>query len=178
MTFIQRFQLNASAPSPSQDVRHFREYRQRVTELEEEALGHINEDEQDHMYLDGLALITPEIDSQGTRRGLSRMGSRGGSRLGPWGASSYSAYSAGRRSFSRQYSISKGYVPADRVVVHGRRLSSVLEKSRELDPSSSNIMEHIHRVRPAAADGDASQSMSHDSPLISSEQTASHVTAV
>lgn len=106
-------------------------------------MGHLEEDQFDHTYLDDIAIINPDVDALQTKRGLSRMGSRhmfpslGGLALPSPGAST-----------SRQYSIGSGYVPTDRVVL-GRRLSTVLEQSRKMDPSSSNIMQHVLGSRSA-----------------------------
>lgn len=109
-------------------MRNFREYRDRITDQEEERLCHSNEDHLDHAYLDDIATTTPGIDSTHMiKRGLSRMGSR------------HEFPSLG--SEVSQYSIKSGYT-RDRLV-HGRKLSSVLERSKHMDPSLSNIMEHI-----------------------------------
>lgn len=112
------------------DVYNFKKYRKTIDELEDDKLGHYNEDQQDDVFLDNMAFITPEIDSQRTRRGLSRMGSQTDFPTCSW------------RSNSHHYSVGSGYVPFNRVMVHGHKLSSVLERSQDLDPEK-NIMKHI-----------------------------------
>jgi predicted secreted protein len=115
-------------------LRTFRKYRDAITDLEEEQLCQSEENYLDHAHLDSIAVATPSLDSTHMiRRGLSRMGSH------------FEFPSTGlTQGLGRQYSMRTGYmrVPSNRLI-HGRRLSSVLEKSRNMDPSNSNIMEHI-----------------------------------
>ena len=122
-------------PSPvPQDLRTFRMYRDTIAELEEDELLQSTENQLDNAYLDDIASNTPSLDSTHMiRRGLSRMGSR--VEFPSLGST---------QGFGRQYSVKSGYVrvPSNRFV-HGHRLSSVLERSKEMDPSTSNIMEHI-----------------------------------
>ena len=113
--------------------------------MEDDIQGQDEEDHLDHAYLDSITLTTPSVDAHKARRGLSRMGSRseftsplltsslGGRFEGGGGG--------GRGGFGRQYSIKAGCT-SDRLV-HGRKLSAVLEQSKGLDPAASNIMQHI-----------------------------------
>ena len=138
--YMCELSLSLSLSVLMQDIRHFREYRKKVTTLEEDRLGHLNEDHLDHTYLDDIAFINPKIDAHQTKRGLSRMGSH----------HMFPSLPPRGLGLSRQYSIGSGYVPTDRVV-HGRRLSTVLEQSKNMDPASNNIMQHVLGAESAVA---------------------------
>ena len=103
-----------------QDRWHFRRVRKTVTKIDEERFVNYDEDNQDSALL-SLDLAKPEVDSSKARRGLVRMGSR-------IAAQQYSRKSV---SYSKD------------MEVHGRKLSQVLEQSRNMDPQSDNIMHMI-----------------------------------
>ena len=104
-----------------------KDFRKTVTDIDEERYGNYTEDHFDHVYLEALV---PETHISTTRKGLVRMGSQIDPSL------------IGEMSFPpQQYSKESGYVP-DRLL-HGRKLSTVLEESKAVDPEK-NIMEHIH----------------------------------